>query len=136
MHSLSKNLFQQSIFVVDLEQFPFFLRSYLNINNFAVLYHFLKTLLNNKVFLAFTERINYHCCCQYMYDLDTTSSNVTLHHISSFCFDSIGFCSFYLFIFRIASQAVLFSLLCLSIIAYLFKDKHCYFGAIVPSCDV
>ena len=32
-----------SVFVVDLEQTPFFLRSDLNINNFAVLFHFLKT---------------------------------------------------------------------------------------------
>ena len=47
MHSLTKNLFWQNIFVADLEQTPFFLRSDLNINNFAVLYHFLKTLINN-----------------------------------------------------------------------------------------
>ena len=53
MHSLTKNLFWQNIFVADLEQTPFFLRSDLNINNFAVLYHFLKTLLNDQSFSSF-----------------------------------------------------------------------------------
>ena len=43
MRSLTKNLFRESIFVADLEQTPFFLRSDLKIDNFAVLYHFLKT---------------------------------------------------------------------------------------------
>ena len=43
MHSLTTNLFRQSVFVADLEQTPFFLKSDLNINNFAVLLHFWKT---------------------------------------------------------------------------------------------
>ena len=65
------------------------------------------------------------------------SHYVTYQSIATFfCSGSIGYCSFYLLIFSNASWAVLFVLLCLSIIAYLFKDKHCYFGAIVPSCDI
>ena len=45
MHSLTKNLLRQSVFVVDLEQTPFFLKSYLNINNIAVLLRFWKTYI-------------------------------------------------------------------------------------------
>ena len=43
MHSLTRNLFQYSFSVTDLEQTPFFLKSDLNINNFAILLHFWKT---------------------------------------------------------------------------------------------
>ena len=39
MYSLTKNLFQLSVFVKDLEQTSFFLKSDLSINNFAVLLH-------------------------------------------------------------------------------------------------
>ena len=78
MYSLTKNLFPQSVFVTDLEQTPpLFLRSDLNINNFAVLLHFEITEIFSKisgnkyfrpslfyqtttVFLAFTKRIVYH----------------------------------------------------------------------------
>ena len=49
IHPLTKSLFQYSIFVTDLEQPPFFLRSGLNINNFAVLYHFLKTQIFSEI---------------------------------------------------------------------------------------
>ena len=40
MDSLTKNVFPSSFFVINLEQTPFFLKSDLNINNFAVLLHF------------------------------------------------------------------------------------------------
>ena len=43
MQSFTKNLFRWSIFVADLEQTSFFLKSDPNINNFSVLSHFWKT---------------------------------------------------------------------------------------------
>ena len=42
IHSLTKNLFRESIFVADLEQTPFFLKSDISIYNFAVFLLFLK----------------------------------------------------------------------------------------------
>ena len=44
MHSLTKNLFWQNVFVIDLEETPFFLKFDLNIKNFfAVLLRLLIT---------------------------------------------------------------------------------------------
>ena len=43
MQLFTKNLFRWSIFVADLEQTSFFLKSDPNINNFSVLSHFWKT---------------------------------------------------------------------------------------------
>ena len=44
MDSLTKNLFLSRVFITEWEQTPFFLKSDLNINNFAVLLHFLINL--------------------------------------------------------------------------------------------
>ena len=49
MHSLTKNMLQYSVFVADLEQTPFFLKSDLNISNFAVLLNFWKTLIFSEI---------------------------------------------------------------------------------------
>ena len=48
-NSHNDKLIRQSIFVTDLEQTPFFLKSDLNINNFAVLLHFLITQIFSNI---------------------------------------------------------------------------------------
>ena len=81
--SLTKNVFRQSVFVTDLKQTLFFMKSHLNINNFIVLLHFLISYIfftkiqykqpylyffqlerswlyqTTKVFLAFIEIFDY-----------------------------------------------------------------------------
>ena len=49
IHSLTKTLYQ-SVFITDLEQTPFFLKSDLNINNFDVLLHFLVEIVHISIF--------------------------------------------------------------------------------------
>ena len=44
-----QTVYRKSDFVKDLEQTPFFLKSDLNINNFAVLFHFLITWIFIKI---------------------------------------------------------------------------------------
>ena len=90
MHSLTKNVVRQSVFVTNLEQIPFLLKFDLNITNFAVLvetyfslpislFFSIKHIFRcpclyffrsehsllyqaTQVFIAFTERIAYHFC--------------------------------------------------------------------------
>ena len=54
MYSLTKNLFRLSVFVIDLEQTPFFLKSDLSINNFAVLLHL-------RYLAKYSENIYFRC---------------------------------------------------------------------------
>ena len=51
IHSLTKTLYQ-SVFITDLEQTPFFLKSDLNINNFDVLLHFLVEIVHISIFFS------------------------------------------------------------------------------------
>ena len=51
IHSLTKTLYQ-SVFITDLEQTPFFLKSDLNINNFDVLLHFSVEIVHISIFFS------------------------------------------------------------------------------------